>query len=123
MFFFFFPLSSLRFALYSEDDIMSQNNSHLRMVDSIEPFNGLKWSSFQRTIESNYAIAIAALCDWLIKNIAQVFQPMRSKTKTKRTLFARFFGALSKLKVIAGNSDWFIALFAPVVITKIGVIT
>ena len=34
------------------------------------------------TVESNYVIAIAALCDWL-KNLAPVFQPMKSKAKTK----------------------------------------
>ena len=31
------------------------------------------------TVESNYAMAVATLCDWL-KNLAPVFQPMRSKT-------------------------------------------
>ena len=34
------------------------------------------------TVKSNYVIAIATLCDWL-KNLAPVFQPMRSKTKSK----------------------------------------
>jgi len=34
-------------------------------------------------IETNYAIAIAALSDWL-KNLALVFQLMRSETKTNR---------------------------------------
>ena len=33
------------------------------------------------TVESNYAIAIAVLSDWL-KRVAPVFQAMRSKTKT-----------------------------------------
>lgn len=37
-------------------------------------------SSFQRTVDSNKAIAIAMLSDWL-KNIAPDFQPMRSNTK------------------------------------------
>ena len=39
------------------------------------------------TVESNYVIASAALSDWL-KRVAPVFQPMRSKTKTKRTMYA-----------------------------------
>ena len=37
------------------------------------------------TVERNYVIAIATLSDWL-KNLAPVFQPMRSKTKTNRTI-------------------------------------
>ena len=39
------------------------------------------------TEESNYVIAIATLNDWL-KTLAAVFQPMRSKTKTNRTMYA-----------------------------------
>ena len=54
----------------------------------------------------DYAIAIATLSNWL-KRVAPVFQPIRSKTR-----------ALSKLEVIARNSDWFIALFAPVMIDR-----
>ena len=66
------------------------------------------------TIYSNKAIVVATLSDWL-KNLAPVLQPMRSKTN--RTLHTRDFSrALSKLHVTAMNSDWFIALFAPVVI-------
>ena len=42
------------------------------------------------TVESNYAIAISTLGDWL-KNLAPVYQPMRRKTKTNRDLHARFF--------------------------------
>ena len=34
------------------------------------------------SVESNCAIAIATLCDWS-KNLAPVFQPMRSKTKSQ----------------------------------------
>ena len=70
------------------------------------------------TVESNFtiAIAIATPSDWL-KNLAPVFQPMRGKTKT--TPWARDFSRLlSKLQVIARNSDWFIALFAPNVIGR-----
>ena len=58
---------------------------------------------------------VATLSDRL-KNIAPVFQPMRSTTKTNRTLLARFFRASSKLQVIARNSAWFTTLFAPVMI-------
>ena len=38
------------------------------------------------TVESNYVIAIAMLSDWL-KRLVLVFQPMRSKTKTNRTMY------------------------------------
>ena len=61
------------------------------------------------TVENNYAITIAILADWL-KRLVQVFQPMRSKTKTNRTL--------SKLQIIARNCDWLIVLFVPVVIGR-----
>ena len=52
------------------------------------------------TVESNYVIAIATLSDWL-QRLAPVFQPIKSKTKTNRAMYV---------------CDWFIALFAPVVI-------
>ena len=39
------------------------------------------------TVESNYVIAIAALSDWL-KRLAPILQPMRSKTKPNRTMYA-----------------------------------
>ena len=67
------------------------------------------------TVESNYAIAIATLSDWL-KRLAPVFQPMKSKTKTSRTTYARFFP--SELQIIARNCGWFIVLFVPVVIGR-----
>ena len=41
-------------------------------------------------VENNYANAITTLSDWL-KNLALVFQPMRSNTKTNGALCARFF--------------------------------
>ena len=70
------------------------------------------------TAESNYVIAIVKLSDWL-KRFAPVFQPVRSKTKTNGTTYTRDFSrALSKLKVIAWNFDWFIAQFAPVLIGR-----
>ena len=43
------------------------------------------YMSSQMTLESLNAIAIATLNDWL-KNLAPVFQPMRSKTKSFRTI-------------------------------------
>ena len=72
------------------------------------------------TVESNYVIAIAAVCDWL-KNLAPVFQPMKSKNKTKTNCtfcvlpFPRY---LSQVGVFSLNSDWFIVLCASVVITQ-----
>ena len=62
------------------------------------------------TVESALTIEIATVSDWL-KNLTPVFHPMRSKTKTNRTLYARDFSrALSKLQVICRDSDWFIVL-------------
>ena len=69
------------------------------------------------TVESNYVIAIATLNDWL-KRLAPVFQLMRSQTKTNRTMYAWYSRALSKFQIIARNCDWFIVLFAPVVIGR-----
>ena len=69
------------------------------------------------TVESKDTFAIATLRHWL-KKLARVSQPMRSKTKTNRTLYARFFPRLNKSQKNARNSDWFIALFAPVVIDR-----
>ena len=68
------------------------------------------------TAESNHVIAIATLSDWL-KNLEPVFHPMRSETKTA-VCTRDFSRALSKLQVMTRNSDWFIALFAPVVIGR-----
>ena len=48
------------------------------------------------TVENNYAIAIATLSDWL-KSLAPVFQPMRSKIETNRTLYARYFPRFKKV--------------------------
>ena len=55
---------------------------------------------------------IAILCDWL-KNLAQLYQPIRSKTKSKRHLpqLERVFPHL-----VVSSSDWFIGLSASVVI-------
>ena len=72
------------------------------------------------TVEGDYAIAIAALSDWL-KISRQFFNQWEAKPIAPCS--RDFFRTLSKLQVIARNSDWFIALFAPVVIIKRGVIT
>ena len=61
-------------------------------------------------VETNYAIVIAALSDWL-QNLMLVFQPMKSKTK--HTLCIWFF---SLLQVMGSNSGRLIVLFAHVVI-------
>ena len=70
------------------------------------------------TVESNNVIAIATRGDWL-KRLAPVFQPMRCKTKTNRTIDTRDFSRASReLQVIVRICDWFMALFAPVVIGR-----
>ena len=70
------------------------------------------------TVKSYYVIAIAALSDWL-KRLAPVFQPIRIKTKNQshnvRVIFSR---ASSELQLIAGNFDWFMELFVPLVIGR-----
>lgn len=65
-----------------------------------------------RKVLFKWLIAIATLGDW-IKGLAPVFQPMASKIKTSD--FSRAF-RLSKLQAIARTSDWYIALFTPVLI-------
>ena len=69
------------------------------------------------TDESNYAIAIASLSDWL-KRLAPVFQPMRSKPKPIAPRTRDFSRALNELQIIARNCDWFMALFVPVAICR-----
>ena len=63
-------------------------------------------------VESNYAIAIATLCDWL-NNIAPVFLT-NEKAKPIASCTRDFSRALSKLQVIAWSSD----LFAHVLIGR-----
>ena len=67
--------------------------------------------------KNTYAIAIATLSGWL-KNLAAVFQPMRSKNKNQSHLVRAIYPALSASYTISRNYDWFIALFAPVVIGR-----
>ena len=69
------------------------------------------------TVESNYVFAIATLSDWL-KRLAPAFQPMRNKTKPIAPCTRDFSRATSELQVIARNCDWFIVVFAPVVIGR-----
>ena len=65
------------------------------------------------TIKSYYAIAISVLIDWL-KNVAPSFNQGEVKPITPcKHLFPR---ALRKLQVISRISDWFIAMFALVMI-------
>ena len=45
------------------------------------------------TVENNYGITVATLNDWP-KKLAPLPQPMRSKTKSNRTVYAIFFLAL-----------------------------
>ena len=78
-----------------------------------ENYAKIRLNDFQVSVGVNNAIA--ALYFWF-KNVAPVFRRMRSKPKTSGTLYAPFSCTLSKLNLIAENSDWFIALFAPVVI-------
>ena len=74
--------------------------------------------SLQMAVKSNWAIAISTLGDWL-KNFVPIFKPMRSKTENQSHLEGATFPALrSKLSLISRNSDWFIALFAAVVIGR-----
>ena len=68
------------------------------------------------TVESNYAIAIAALSDWC-KHLALVYQPCNEKENHGATCTRDFSRALSKLHGIATNLDWFIAMFAPSAVT------
>ena len=72
------------------------------------------------TVESNYVIAIGTLNDWL-KRLAPVFQPIEEANPKLIAPCKRDFSrALSDLKfqIIARNCDWFMALFAPVVIGR-----
>ena len=70
------------------------------------------------SVESNLASALVLLyysCDWLAK-LTPLCQPIGKKTKNNVTLSHAFSRAWRRLRVIALNSDWFIALLAPVVI-------
>ena len=60
-------------------------------------------------------LQLRRLSDWL-KNLAPVFQPVKSKTKTNGTLYLLFFPRIEQIQGFAGISDWFMVLFSPVVI-------
>ena len=64
------------------------------------------------TVQSNNTTATAALSD-LLKSPTPVYQHL--KTTTSCTFYVQFFSHF-ELQVIARNSDWFIMLFALVVI-------
>ena len=62
--------------------------------------------------------SIASLNDWLKKTSASFFNQREAKLKTITPCEQDFFPPFEQVKgtVIVRNSDWFIALFAPVVI-------
>ena len=64
---------------------------------------------------SHAIIKITTLSDWL-KYLVPVFQPIKPKPIAPCT--CAFFRPLSKLKVIARNSELFVVPFAPVVIGR-----
>ena len=65
------------------------------------------------TVKSNNTITIATL-GWEI--LCQFFNQREAKPKPIAPCTHDFSCSLGKLQVIARNSDWFIALFAPIVI-------
>ena len=74
---------------------------------SVEPF------SFE--CRKVIGFAISTLRDWL-KNLAPLFQPIRSKTKTNRNSLAPVSRALRQLHVITTSFDWFIVIYMDLVI-------
>ena len=60
--------------------------------------------------------AIDSLSDWRKKTSASFFNQRETQPKPITPCARDFSRPLSKLQVIARNSDWFFALFAPVVI-------
>ena len=60
-------------------------------------------------------IVIATVSGWL-KSLALVFCQLEAKPKPIAPCARDFSRALSKLQVIARNSDWFTGFFVPVVI-------
>jgi len=60
---------------------------------------------------------LTVLCDWLKEKRAPLSQPIRIKTKTNCNLLAHIFLCLSPVfYVFTSSCDWFIWLFATVVI-------
>ena len=62
-------------------------------------------------VESNYVIAIA-----MLSAMRQFFDQREAKPIAIAPCTRDFSRALSALQVVAGNCDWFIALFAPILI-------
>ena len=69
-------------------------------------------------VESNYVIAIATRVIGLKVSSSSFLANRKQNQNQSHIVRGNFFRALSKLQVIARNSDWFIALFAPVVIGR-----
>ena len=65
-------------------------------------------------VESNYAIAITPLSGWLM-NPVLVFQQNQNQSHLVRVIFPALW-ATYNLEVIARNSDFIFAFFAPIVI-------
>ena len=80
----------------------------------------IEWKAcfFFMNVESNLSLLrfcfnALSLCDWLEK-VTPLSQPMR--LSQIKTAVARVFPRLAPVYVFASNSDWFIVLFASVVI-------
>ena len=69
------------------------------------------------TVESNYVIGLLRLVIDL-KDLRQFFNQWEAKPKPIAPCTRDSSRALSELQIIARNCDWFIALFAPVVIGR-----
>ena len=75
-------------------------------------------SSLQWSVESNSRLLwfrFTTLCDWL-KNSRHFFDQSEAKLKPIVTCSHAFSRAWRKIYAFASSSDWFIALFASVVI-------
>ena len=69
------------------------------------------------TVERNYVLRLLRLVIGL-KDSRQFFNQWEAKPKPIAPYTRDFSRATSELQVIARNCDWFIALFAPVVIGR-----
>ena len=65
---------------------------------------------------SKYLRGCVGYYGYCLKNLAKASEPMRSKPET---LYTRFFPHLRNVRVIVRNSDFFIALFVPVVVGRV----
>ena len=63
-------------------------------------------------------IAIGTLSDWLKKDSRQFFNQSEAKPKPIAPCTRDSSRTLSELQIITRNCDWFMALFAPVVIGR-----